>query len=76
MTAETNKAVIVRAWESAYADREDGRNASPSADDLAMIAHGVDPTLPHGEEVADAIYEAQNDGNDLETVYTVVYGGR
>lgn len=70
----TTKDTVVALWGEAYTDWQDGTAVSPSATDLARIAHEVDPFL-HGytDAVADAIYDAEQDGNDLATVYDIVY---
>lgn len=73
MTKNT-KDTVVALWTEAYAQWERGENVSPSADDLARIANEVDPTLPNTEAVADAIFEAEQDGKDLTETYDAVYG--
>lgn len=73
-STNTVKDEVVAMWNEAYAMWERGESVSPSAHDLARIANKVNSTLPDTDAVADAIYAAEQDGNDLNEVYAIVYG--
>ena len=62
------KTTIVAAWDAAHQ-----QPVSPSADDLARIAHGIDPTLPNDESIGDRLYDILCDGASLGDAYDAVY---
>lgn len=73
MSTDT-KTAVVAAWRKMYKSWEEGEAVSPDARDLARAANAIDPTLPDDEKTADALWEAECDGMELEDAYDAVYG--
>ncbi len=68
---------IKDAWEARYRAWEEGRDCSPSSDDLAIDAACLDPVIFDPASVGsigDTIYELQCQGFDLDEVLDHFYG--